>query len=257
MKGLLHERNPFVSIRLPELFKTRYRKEYNNLIKNANKLATPLDIHATLTHLIDLETKPPSQRDNSQVKARDQSLFKRISSQRNCAQAGIQPHWCACLKRTEVKVDENMARISQQFVNYLNREILANHLDACHDLKLYEISKIFSLDTFINSEPADELKKEKGLMDRLMAWRYLQEPPVEVDYKKYLFQVTVKPSMAIYEFTATVERKYSQSDSSGDDFTIESESISRINAYGDTSHCIQNSFPDLRKYCYCIAKNKN
>jgi hypothetical protein len=254
VRGLLHERTPFFSIHLPELFKARYKKEYfSNLIRNSNKLVTPLDIHATLMNLIDLEDKASNKRFD-RIEQRGISLFEEISSKRNCAQAGIQPHWCACLKRTQVKVDANMVVISKNFVQqHLNQKILGNHLNTCQRLQLDVINRVFLLDTFINSE--DIIKPKMSLFDRLSAWRFLQEPPIEIDYKKYLFQITVKPSNAIYEFTVAIEQEYLDAVSSRKNlpfaFEIQIDSISRVNMYGNTSNCIKDSFPDLRKYCYC------
>ena len=48
IKGLLHERNPFFSMYVPELFQQRYPNEFASLNKNLDKVTTPMDIHATL-----------------------------------------------------------------------------------------------------------------------------------------------------------------------------------------------------------------
>ncbi len=53
--GLLHERNPFFSIYLPSLFKTRYPAETLNLRNNMDVISAPMDIHATLLDFIELE----------------------------------------------------------------------------------------------------------------------------------------------------------------------------------------------------------
>ena len=56
IQGLLEERNPFFSVYIPELFKERYPSEYANFQSNQNVVLAPMDIHATLLDLIDLET---------------------------------------------------------------------------------------------------------------------------------------------------------------------------------------------------------
>ena len=56
MKGLLNERNPFSSWYIPDLFKERYPVEAANLKAAANTVIAPMDLHATLMDLIDLET---------------------------------------------------------------------------------------------------------------------------------------------------------------------------------------------------------
>jgi hypothetical protein len=77
MKGLLQERNPFLSIYLPKLFKERYLSEYIEFKKNSHKLITPMDLHKTLFNLIDLETNS-KKNDKHQ---RSLSLFSSIPNQ--------------------------------------------------------------------------------------------------------------------------------------------------------------------------------
>lgn len=55
VQGLLDERNPFYSVYLPELFQKRYPDEYMSLRANADRVIAPMDIHATLLDLIELE----------------------------------------------------------------------------------------------------------------------------------------------------------------------------------------------------------
>ena len=74
VKGLLHERNPFFSFYLPDLFKQRYPDAVINLEDNLNTVIAPMDVHATLVDFIDLELygvggDPKSK--NSQVKNND------------------------------------------------------------------------------------------------------------------------------------------------------------------------------------------
>lgn len=78
----------------------------------------------------------------------------------------------------------------------------------------------------------------------------LLPPTIEVDYKKYLFQITTSPNLAIYEFTITMESKMNE-EISFDNLKIDEETISRLNLYGSGADCIKEKFPDLRKYCYC------
>ena len=55
VKGLLHERNPFFSFYLPDLFKQRYPDAAINLRENVRTVIAPMDVHATLVDLIELE----------------------------------------------------------------------------------------------------------------------------------------------------------------------------------------------------------
>ena len=249
MRGLLHERKPFFSIYLPMLFKSRYKTEFSNLQANSLKLVTPLDIHATLKNLISLESNIKEIEESK----REISLFKKISSNRNCQQAGIKPHWCACLKRTEQKIDLTFIKIGMIFVDYLNDVILKNQSNLCHTLKLYEINKVYLLDTFIY--PDKQVSKSRSLVQMINSWWYRQEPPIETDYTKYLFQIVTQPNLAIFEFTVIFEANYLQDRNFNHnklkEIKIDEATISRVNSYGNSSHCITNTLPNLRKYCYC------
>jgi hypothetical protein len=256
IKGLLHERNPFFSIYLPELFRKKYPNEYFNLKQNTNKVVTPMDIFATLIHLLDLESSINTNAEQAFTKQQIQrqvSLFKKISSKRNCANAGIEPHWCACLKRTELVVNSYLTNLAQIFVKYLNEKILFNHLETCERLELDTVNRVYLLDSFINKN-IEELKKiNKSSFFEFLNLNLLKEPTIETEYQKYLFQITTLPNNAIYEFTITVEKNIKDNQSSLDLSKIElnEKLISRINAYGKSANCIFNTFPDLRKYCFC------
>ena len=78
----------------------------------------------------------------------------------------------------------------------------------------------------------------------------LKAPKIEIDYKKYLFQITTSPNSAYYEFTITIESKINE-ELNLDNIKIDKDTISRLNAYGSTADCVKVKFPDLRKYCYC------
>ena len=104
----------------------------------ANKLTTSMDIYHTLVDLINMESnkETPKLDDNE----RSKSLFKSISSDRTCKEAGISAHWCACLKRTELLVDDNLIMIATKFIDYINNFILRDHLDKCIKLELDKLN---------------------------------------------------------------------------------------------------------------------
>ncbi len=66
------------------MFKERYLSEYMEFKKNSHKLITPMDLHKTLYHLIDLETN------NKKVNKHERSLslFSPIPKSRTCYLAG-------------------------------------------------------------------------------------------------------------------------------------------------------------------------
>lgn len=52
IQGKQEERLPFFSFAFPESFKKRFSQEYENFVKNSERLTTPFDIHATLKHIL-------------------------------------------------------------------------------------------------------------------------------------------------------------------------------------------------------------
>lgn len=91
-----------------------------------------------------------------------------------------------------------------------------------------------------------DLASEPGLIARFLE-NLAVEPNIELDYENLMFQVETSRG-GVFEFTVEHEFRV-------DTFTsrvkIKSESISRVNAYGNASWCIHDNFPDLRKYCSC------
>lgn len=75
----------------------------------------------------------------------------------------------------------------------------------------------------------------------------LKEPKIEVDYEEFMFQVETSKG-AMFEFTVAHELHLTDFRSI---ISIKSDTISRIDKYGSSASCIQDTFPDLRKYCTC------
>ena len=213
--------------------------------ENVNKLTTPMDIHNTFMNLISLELNIAYENKNS----RSMSLFKPISSNRNCKQAGIDQHWCTCLKRTNLAIDTTLTKFANIFVSYLNNKILGEHLEKCHRLELDTINKVYLYDTFIDSNSKDrDADKFKDQSNKLKI-NLLTAPKIEKDYKEFFFQIKVKPNAALYEFTVILEEDLIFVDKSL--LRINEHQISRINKYGSQSICIFDSVPKLRPFCFC------
>jgi hypothetical protein len=247
----LQERNPFLSIYLPKLFRERYPAETAHLLENSNNLVSPADLHQTFMHLISLESGQ-----NTQIKPKKESssssfsLFSPISNKRTCSQANIDSHWCACMQRSELEIDAKLVVMAQIFVDYLNKDILGNHKAECQLLELENITKVYLLESTIDLSYADKRSKFNFL--DIANLNLLKPPPVEQDFQKFLFQVIVKPNNAFFEFTIEYENKLINGNELNEkQIKINKEKISRIDKYGNTSHCIAERFPDLRKYCYC------
>ena len=60
----------------------------------------------------------------------------------------------------------------------------------------------------------------------------------------YQVKVLVMPGDSIFE--VSINHHLAK-----DDFTLKMSDVSRVNKYGSQARCIENVFPNLRKYCYC------
>ena len=225
-------------------------------MKNSDSLASPADLHQTLMHLISLESDSQNQESLIQINKNKQSdyslsLFTPISPQRTCDQARVDSHWCACMKRNELEVDAYLVRMAESFVEYVNKEILGRHMKKCRPLRLESVTRVYLLESTIDLKYASN-RSAFDFLD-LSKLNLLKPPPVEQDYQKYLFQVVLRPSKAYFEFTVEMENKLNEGAPLPNDIKVKinKDKISRIDKYGNSSQCIAEQYPDLRKYCYC------
>lgn len=248
MRGLLRERNPFFSVRLPPLFERRYPEQAAALLSNRNKLTTPMDIYSTLLHMIRLENDQQFE----PVDHRSRSLLTRLPDKRRCEDAEIDPYWCACLKRSELKITNNLVRIAKKFVQFINKQILGAHLDKCFALDVQSVNSVHILETIIKSDNyVVKADAPKGL-------NLLKPPKLEKSFYKFTFQVETSPNDALYEFVVDLEvdadADYIDLNDNSKvmrNLNLSDKKISRLNQYGSQSACIHTSNPELRKYCYC------
>ena len=215
-----------------------------------------MDIHKTFLDLINLELKKDILNGkNKYISPSAISLFDTINYNRTCQDANIDNHWCSCLKRTKLVLDEYLIQAALLFTDYLNNNLLKNHLNMCHELHLDQILNVYLIDSHISK---NKQTKKKINQDINTQFNLLTEPEVKIDYEEYFFQIKTIPNNAIYEFTMTNELNYLNKHKIKTplDFVsnikINKDKISRINMYGNQSDCIKNDYPDLRKYCYCI-----
>ncbi|XP_042205989.1 uncharacterized protein LOC121855184 isoform X2 [Homarus americanus] len=212
--GMLEERLPYVMIVFPPWFKDQYPEAWANLHTNTRRLTSTFDIHVTLRDILtqaytDLSTAPT-------VAAHGQSLFREVPLGRTCENAGISDHFCTCLHSTEVNVDDpRLKKVVQFVVKRLNQYL--SLYPKCVPLKLDKILR-GRVGTATNSTI-----------------------PQNHDSVTMIFNVAfvTNPGAAEFEGTVRYQNKVYQLVSD----------VSRINQYGNQSHCINHSVH--RKYCYC------
>jgi hypothetical protein len=181
------------------------------------------------------------------------SLLKAIPINRSCNEAGISTHWCACLKREEMIIDETVKLMAKGFVSYLNNKILGDHGDKCETISLHSVHKAYLLQSHIETQK----KQDTSFKDKFSFVNLATPPPLEKNYKEFYFRIETNPGNAIYEFTMVSEMDTKLDlttvtlETLFESLQISQSSISRINQYGDASKCIFQEFPFLRAYCYC------
>nr|CAI5851995.1 unnamed protein product [Callosobruchus analis] len=214
-QGSLEERLPFVFVALPDWFKSQYLEAYENVRKNAGMLTSPFDLHETLLDLTDLTGLVNRKVLQEPKSSRGVSLFRRISESRDCADAGIVEHWCACLRSK--KVDKNspvVKEVADFVVSYINS--LLDSYDLCATLSLEAV-----LDARL-----------------LIHSRHIVNAANRHDHTLIL---RTSPGKAEFEATVRHDKETNTYSAIG--------TISRLTLYKDQSACIHDVH--LKLYCYC------
>ncbi|CAF1515318.1 unnamed protein product, partial [Didymodactylos carnosus] len=238
-QGKLEERLPFMSIRMPSKF--QQSTYVHNLRLNSHRLTTPFDIHETFFHMLDFNENYKSKTNRSY------SLFQLIPTNRTCRDAGIESHWCACLQWKQIKDFQELPlinEIGQVVINYLN-DLLSVVEEECARLELFKIHDVYEL------IPDKMMLKFSVSKDKDNRVRLFNEPEdainallKEQELKYYQIQLETRPGNGKFEVTLGYNSKHKK-------FDIEKKHMSRINEYGNTSHCIKFTKRKLSDICYC------
>ncbi|VDI26635.1 Hypothetical predicted protein [Mytilus galloprovincialis] len=228
--GKLEERLPFMLIVFPPWFLKKYPDINGNLRINARRLTTPFDIFATLAHILDFNGIDKKK----VIKKRSMSLLNEIPEDRTCVDADILPHWCTCSKLKTLDIqNKTVINVGHTIVSLINQH-LKDSLDDCEQLYLKSIKHALLLIPF-----------EKRLRIKKTRQHVIDRKVTNVHHvKSYIdYQITVqtKPGDAVFEATIRFDQKKKTYNLVGD--------FSRINKYGNQSHCIEDNH--LKKLCYC------
>lgn len=232
IQGKLEERLPFFSFTFPQSFKTQHRQAYSNFLSNVNQLTTPFDIYSTLLSVIHLGST-----DVADLKHRSISLFSKIPPERGCAHAYIEPHWCACLEWNQVDVTNPIVReLGDTLVSTINNYTSGQR----HLCAVLSLSKIMWATKMSPNKNLLKFKKNADIDG------FVPDLTSDMKVHKDLYQIKAMlvPGESLFEASITHEIKSNK-------FTLSLSDVSRINMYGRQDGCIENEFPNLRKYCYC------
>lgn len=173
------------------------------------------------------------------AKNRAISLFDHIPRNRSCADAYIEPHWCACLNWQQINVTTELGpllKAAASIIGTINNATEKFRI-YCEPLQLKQINWAMrllprtALLAFKHNADVDGYLAEMGGNTR-------------TSEEIYQLQIMVTPGDSLFEAsvyhnlqTFTMHTKLSE--------------ISRINKYGNQASCIYERDPELRKYCYC------
>ncbi|XP_060807910.1 uncharacterized protein LOC106138239 [Amyelois transitella] len=233
-QGKLEERLPLMSIVLPATL----RHYAATLRHNAQVLTTPHDIHATILDAMGLEKLSNPYRIDGADLPRAMSLFRPIPRNRSCSEAGIEPHWCACVVWRNISQNQSLyKKAAQALVDYIN-ELTKPVRSKC---MLRTLSSV----TWVKQMEAN--KKLRSFVKGLTAEGYLgrfSKDPVVPPVETYQVKLTLSPGVGKFEATMTYTVKTEK-------FFIQSGDISRTSRYGDEPACISRTHPHLAPYCFC------
>jgi len=219
-QGRIEDNLPFVFVVLPKWWRERYPLAWGNLRRNSRSLTTPFDLHETLIDLLNPDELRESflKRRILKIQAassipRGISWFLPIPDTRTCDTAHILNHWCMCHTSKNISLNDTGLQDSVSFLlTELNNMLSKYPLCAMLSLKSINDAKVW-------------LDKTKGstLMD-------------------YMVTIQTTPGDAIFESTI----RYKTDDNSRKLVG----SVSRLNAYGTQSACVDEF--NMRLYCYCL-----
>ncbi|XP_017768642.1 PREDICTED: uncharacterized protein LOC108556871 [Nicrophorus vespilloides] len=234
VQGKMEERLPYFSFAFPTWFKQKYSDAYDNFVNNVQTLVTPFDIYSTLQSVLHLTDTGVAD-----LSKRSVSLFTNIPKERSCAQAYIEPHWCACLEWNSISLSSPIIqRLGDEFVKILN-DYTESQRTKCAILR---ISAIYWVSQLTPNENLLKYKKNHdydGFVPDLTG-------KTDVSVNIYQMKVMLSPGDSLFEVTISHHLNEDQME-------IKMSDISRINLYGRQARCIENSLHHLRKYCYCIT----
>ncbi|KAK0053385.1 hypothetical protein Bpfe_017083 [Biomphalaria pfeifferi] len=230
-QGKQEERMPYFGIRFPELFHKKYPQILQNVKNNSKRLTTPFDVHETLHEIINFTGT-----EKVNIGNRGVSLFKAIPEERNCKWAQIDPYWCSCMEWIEMRPDDPVLKhvvdmILSTFNNYTEP-----YKSECAVLKVKTTKSASVLKVY------DAVLKYKGDGGRGRFGRMDDT----TQHSKLLYQVNLvtEPGDGLFETTSTYHLKDNRME-------LNKKDISRTNAYGNTSHCVEMKDSFLRPFCYC------
>ncbi|XP_071085366.1 uncharacterized protein [Haliotis cracherodii] len=231
-QGKLEERMPYFAFRFPPWFEKQYPEIVRNVRKNVNRLTTPFDVHETFHDILNYTGGGVGN-----IAQRGISLFKEIPKERTCTQAGIEPHWCACLAWKEVNSSHPVVKkAASAAVDYINSYTESQRVQ-CAYLRLRTVTRSVKISTNSNVLKFKKSFDYDGRVADLSGKMKTDED---------FYQVTFITEPGNGNFEVTLKHSLNSSE-----IIINEKEISRINRYGSDPACVEEQYPHLRPYCFC------
>lgn len=170
----------FFSIHVPEKFKKKYPKKYENLIRNQNRFTSNFDVHETLDEIVSKTLNEEVQ----QTKRHGISLFSDIPKNRSCHDALVPDNFCTCMD----KLDKDIPKVKN--LELLLKNKLTEYLNKTKDSCISELD--FTISSTINWYSISKMVRA-GIRFKEV-WDKLENK----DIKRELFDI---------EFTADIRMK--------------------------------------------------
>lgn len=209
--GWLEERLPFIYIWVPEWYRKLYPQKFSNFLDNKEKLTSPFDLHLTLQDIL------YGSHDNGTRSCPEcVSMFDRVPWNRSCEDVGVTEHWCTCSEYRSLSTEGTSVRSMVRFVlNEIN--------------SLLDSGKAFT----DNSTKCAKLSVKRILAVRSKVYEH------KLGYDEYVVLFETLPGQALFEATVSHSGQFKLLGT-----------VSRINAFGAQSKCMNDAF--LKKYCFCV-----
>lgn len=216
--GRVEERMPYLAVVLPPDLRDARPYLQEALQINRDTLISWYDVYEMLTDIA-LDNLQPTPR-VTRFGQLGFSLFRPVPTGRTCLEAGVAEEFCVCSQEVPMTTDDPMVvSAAHALVRYLNAQLAKSRpIGACAPLRLVQV---------VNAQkivPAWQVSRVQGFSVTLRV------------------TVRLSPSDALLE--ATLER-----DAWDQEERVVGD-VSRINKYGNQSHCVYDR--RLRLYCYCL-----
>ncbi|GAB6018633.1 hypothetical protein CHUAL_000314 [Chamberlinius hualienensis] len=234
--GHMEERLPTLFVALPKWFKKRYPRSYDALGRNTKRLVNPLDIYATLAHLMDANAiEDPV----TPTHIRSSSLFQDIPEYRTCADIGIPEHYCTCHSSKPISLDDKWTIEAAKEILQTINGLTDPYRYQCANISLKRI-----ISSYMNSahyaNTSVHHKRSNGVLGETVTVTFETTP----GNGQFEGTVSFRNATKIVTKSPNITNKL---------LKIKSQvvgPISRINLYRNDSYCIDD--PDFKKYCFCI-----